>query len=91
MLRTILHKQRFAKLLSLICIFDFSLRGIATTTCVLASESESSAYDLTDPKQMDLHKLYRRERVTPTKRGMDLLKDPNYNKVWHIIHLLIYF
>ncbi|KIH52823.1 hypothetical protein ANCDUO_17067, partial [Ancylostoma duodenale] len=36
--------------------------------------------DLSDPKQMALHKLYRPERVTPAKRGVDLLKTPRLNK-----------
>lgn len=37
--------------------------------------------DLSDPKLMALHKLYRPERVTPAKRGVELLKTPGLNKV----------
>ncbi|VDO59886.1 unnamed protein product [Heligmosomoides polygyrus] len=36
--------------------------------------------DLSDPKLMALHKLYRPERVTPAKRGVELLKTPGLNK-----------
>ncbi|VDM53812.1 unnamed protein product, partial [Angiostrongylus costaricensis] len=37
-------------------------------------------FDLSDPKQLALHKLYRPERVTPSKRGIELLKTPSLNK-----------
>uniref|UniRef100_A0A183C2X5 Malic enzyme n=1 Tax=Globodera pallida TaxID=36090 RepID=A0A183C2X5_GLOPA len=37
-------------------------------------------WDLNDPEQMRLYKLYRPERVTPCVRGVDLLKDPGLNK-----------
>uniref|UniRef100_A0A0N5CC35 Malic enzyme n=1 Tax=Strongyloides papillosus TaxID=174720 RepID=A0A0N5CC35_STREA len=33
-----------------------------------------------DEETIAIHKLYRPERVTPTKRGYDILKDPAYNK-----------
>uniref|UniRef100_A0A915DMN4 Uncharacterized protein n=1 Tax=Ditylenchus dipsaci TaxID=166011 RepID=A0A915DMN4_9BILA len=37
-------------------------------------------WDLKDPKQVEMYKLYRPERVTPNKRGVDLLKTPGLNK-----------
>ncbi|KAK6037656.1 hypothetical protein COOONC_24839 [Cooperia oncophora] len=36
--------------------------------------------DLTDPKKLALHKLYRPERVTPNERGYQLLNTPRINK-----------
>lgn len=54
----------------------FSLRRISTTALC----SEKNEPDLSDPKQLALHKLYRPERVTPSKRGIDLLKAPGLNK-----------
>uniref|UniRef100_A0A0K0FYD7 Malic enzyme n=1 Tax=Strongyloides venezuelensis TaxID=75913 RepID=A0A0K0FYD7_STRVS len=38
------------------------------------------APDPDDPEAIAIHKLYRPERVTPTKRGYDILKDPAINK-----------
>lgn len=32
-------------------------------------------------EELELYKLYRQERVTPTKRSVDLLKTPSLNKV----------
>ncbi|KAI6243894.1 Malic enzyme [Aphelenchoides fujianensis] len=37
-------------------------------------------WDLADPEQMELYKLYRPERLTPHKRGVELLKTPGLNK-----------
>uniref|UniRef100_A0A914BZX6 Malic enzyme n=1 Tax=Acrobeloides nanus TaxID=290746 RepID=A0A914BZX6_9BILA len=37
-------------------------------------------WSLDDPEQKRLYKLYRPERVTPNKRGLDLLKTPSLNK-----------
>uniref|UniRef100_A0A914MEM6 Malic enzyme n=1 Tax=Meloidogyne incognita TaxID=6306 RepID=A0A914MEM6_MELIC len=37
-------------------------------------------WNLDDPKQKALYKLYRAERVTPSVRGVDLLKSPDLNK-----------
>ncbi|GMS84147.1 hypothetical protein PENTCL1PPCAC_6322 [Pristionchus entomophagus] len=37
-------------------------------------------HDPDDPKQVALYKLYRPERVTPAKRGVELLKTPRLNK-----------
>ena len=37
-------------------------------------------WDLTDPEQLKLWKEYRPERVTPHKRGVELLKTPGLNK-----------
>ncbi|ETN71633.1 hypothetical protein NECAME_14150 [Necator americanus] len=36
--------------------------------------------DLSNPDHMRLHKLYRPERITPSKRGVELLKTPRLNK-----------
>ncbi|CAK5075342.1 unnamed protein product [Meloidogyne enterolobii] len=40
----------------------------------------STTQFLTHPKQKALYKLYRAERVTPSVRGVDLLKSPDLNK-----------
>lgn len=56
-----------------------TVRGISSSVSSLCS-SKPPEYDLSDPQQMELHKLYRPERVTPSKRGMDLLKTPGLNK-----------
>ncbi|CAD5216490.1 unnamed protein product [Bursaphelenchus xylophilus] len=45
---------------------------------VLAKQKKE--WDLSDPKQLELYKLYRPERVTPKQRGVDLLKTPGLNK-----------
>ncbi|KAI1728453.1 malic enzyme, NAD binding domain-containing protein [Ditylenchus destructor] len=37
-------------------------------------------WDQNDPKQKALYKLYRPERITPNKRGVDLIKTPGLNK-----------
>ncbi|KAI1726789.1 malic enzyme, NAD binding domain-containing protein [Ditylenchus destructor] len=37
-------------------------------------------WDQNDPKQKSLYKLYRPERITPNKRGVDLIKTPGLNK-----------
>ncbi|CAK5085312.1 unnamed protein product [Meloidogyne enterolobii] len=50
---------------------------------MLLSSSErflSTTQFLTHPKQKALYKLYRAERVTPSVRGVDLLKSPDLNK-----------
>ncbi|EYB99171.1 hypothetical protein Y032_0124g1201 [Ancylostoma ceylanicum] len=53
------------------------VRAVSTTAPALI---HGDNVDLSDPKQMALHKLYRPERVTPAKRGVDLLKTPRLNK-----------
>ncbi|WKX96426.1 hypothetical protein Q1695_012681 [Nippostrongylus brasiliensis] len=54
-----------------------SVRGLSTTVLLREGGQE---YDLSDPKLLALHKLYRPERITPSKRGVDLLKTPSLNK-----------
>uniref|UniRef100_A0A1I7XPG0 Malic enzyme n=1 Tax=Heterorhabditis bacteriophora TaxID=37862 RepID=A0A1I7XPG0_HETBA len=54
-----------------------SVRYITLSSAVLSKPPE---YDMADPQQMALHKLYRPERITPSKRGIDLLKTPRLNK-----------
>ncbi|CAI5442246.1 unnamed protein product [Caenorhabditis angaria] len=44
------------------------------------SSNGSNEPDLSDPKMLALHKMYRPERITPSKRGIDLLKTPGLNK-----------
>ncbi|KJH48249.1 malic enzyme domain protein [Dictyocaulus viviparus] len=46
----------------------------------LIKQQSSPELDLSDPRQLALHKLYRLERITPSKRGVDLLKTPRLNK-----------
>lgn len=38
-------------------------------------------WNLNDQKEFRLYKLYRPERITPNKRGIELLKTPALNKV----------
>jgi hypothetical protein len=38
-------------------------------------------WDLSIPEEKELYKFYRPERLTPNKRGVELLKMPRYNKV----------
>lgn len=49
-----------------------------TSTAALHKKRE---WDLSDPKQLELYKLYRPERVTPKQRGIELLKTAGLNKV----------
>ncbi|WKX95315.1 hypothetical protein Q1695_012065 [Nippostrongylus brasiliensis] len=51
-------------------------RNIAST----AVASQKYEPDLSDPKKLALHKLYRPERVTPTEKGYDILNTPRLNK-----------
>ncbi|EYC12301.1 hypothetical protein Y032_0048g1717 [Ancylostoma ceylanicum] len=53
-----------------------SSRSLSTTTLL----RDGPEIDLSDPKQLALHKLYRPERITPLKRGLELLKTPSLNK-----------
>ncbi|KAK6737782.1 hypothetical protein RB195_020093 [Necator americanus] len=59
-------------------------QAVRTGTRVVSTTAPSLLHgdnvDLNDPKQMALHKLYRPERITPSKRGVDLLKTPHLNK-----------
>ncbi|KAF7639280.1 Malic enzyme [Meloidogyne graminicola] len=56
-------------------IVSSSSERFLSTTKLLAKD-----WNLDDPKQKALYKLYRAERVTPTVRGVDLLKSPDLNK-----------
>lgn len=51
-------------------------RALSRTTAVASQQ----IHDPDDPKQVALYKLYRPERVTPNKRGIELLKTPRLNK-----------
>ncbi|KHJ90300.1 malic enzyme domain protein [Oesophagostomum dentatum] len=53
------------------------VRLVSTTAPALIHGED---VDLSDPKNMALHKLYRPERITPSKRGVDLLKTERLNK-----------
>ncbi|MFH4973561.1 hypothetical protein AB6A40_000270 [Gnathostoma spinigerum] len=57
-------------------------RNLFTSSVLLDSDdlyADPKLIEL-DEKELALHKLYRPERVTPTKRGVDLLKTPRLNK-----------
>ncbi|KAK6737759.1 hypothetical protein RB195_020080 [Necator americanus] len=56
-------------------LFNIGFRTISASSVALTKE-----VDLSDPKQLALHKLYRPERVTPREKGYDLLKNPRLNK-----------
>ncbi|GMR36370.1 hypothetical protein PMAYCL1PPCAC_06565 [Pristionchus mayeri] len=51
-------------------------RALSRSTAVASQQ----IHDPDDPKQVALYKLYRPERVTPAKRGVELLKTPRLNK-----------
>lgn len=59
-------------------IKEIFFRFISLSKSLLDGKKE---WDLNDPKQLELYKLYRPERITPSKRGIDLLKSPGLNKV----------
>ncbi|KAK6015760.1 malic enzyme domain protein, partial [Ostertagia ostertagi] len=51
------------------------------TICIsMTAFGDNHKYDLNDPKQLALHKLYRPERVTPNERGYQLLSTPRLSK-----------
>ena len=52
-----------------------------TTTALRNSDDKPKEWDLNKPEEKELYKFYRPERLTPNKRGVDLLKIPAYNKV----------
>ncbi|KAK6053957.1 hypothetical protein COOONC_08539, partial [Cooperia oncophora] len=53
------------------------IRTICSTVAAFADKHEP---DLSDPKKMELHKLYRPERLTPTEKGYQLLNTPRLSK-----------
>ncbi|KAK6018054.1 hypothetical protein OSTOST_16407, partial [Ostertagia ostertagi] len=53
------------------------IRSIYTSAAALAKKYEP---DLSDPKKLALHKLYRPERVTPSEKGYELLNTSRLNK-----------
>ena len=65
---------------SLLCATTLQ-RGLRTTN---ACETPKE-WDWSDPEQLALYKLYRPERITPHKRGIELLKTPGLNKVRTIL------
>ena len=60
-------------------VYNVTTRSISISKSVLEGKKDKK-WDLNDPKQLELYKLYRPERVTPNKRGVDLLKTPGLNK-----------
>jgi len=57
-----------------------SRRCISLTSTSKNEDEKKPMWDLTDPEQLKLWKEYRPERVTPHKRGVELLKTPGLNK-----------
>ncbi|KAK5984858.1 Malic enzyme [Trichostrongylus colubriformis] len=53
------------------------IRTIYMSEAVFAKKYEP---DLNDPKTLELHKLYRPERVTPTEKGYKLISTSRINK-----------
>ncbi|VDK67592.1 unnamed protein product, partial [Cylicostephanus goldi] len=60
--------------------FSTSIRSNARNVTTTAQKRQGQSYDLSDPKVLALHKLYRIERVTPTAKGYAILKNPRFNK-----------
>ncbi|PIO62085.1 malic enzyme, NAD binding domain protein [Teladorsagia circumcincta] len=54
--------------------------GVRTLSTTTVTKANGADLDLSDPKQLALHKLYRPERITPAKRGEELLRTPRLNK-----------
>lgn len=53
-----------------------------TTSAIRYDEKPTKKeWDLNKPEEKELYKFYRPERLTPNKRGMELLKTPGFNKV----------
>ncbi|PIO58086.1 hypothetical protein TELCIR_20484, partial [Teladorsagia circumcincta] len=53
---------------------------IRTIYASVAALSKKYEPDLSDPKKLALHKLYRPERVTPSEKGYELLNTSRLNK-----------
>ncbi|KAE9546337.1 hypothetical protein FO519_010451, partial [Halicephalobus sp. NKZ332] len=53
---------------------------ISFTSTSRNEDEKKIPWDLTDPEQLQKWKEYRPERVTPNKRGVELLKNPGLNK-----------
>src|SRR4051812_49282597 len=63
-------------------------KKLATPATNFASSAEKHL-DLSDPEQQRLYELYRPEYVTPHKRGYELMKTPELNKVCCFFDFLI--
>jgi hypothetical protein len=63
---------------------QFSKRMLSSTP-VLYVKPPKKEWDLSNPEERELYKLYRPERITPHKRGIELLKTPGLNKVRFIV------
>jgi hypothetical protein len=44
-------------------------------------KTKRKEWDLNKPEERELYKFYRPERITPNKRGIELLKTPGLNRV----------
>ena len=56
----------------------FSARALHTSSALAI---RPNLPDPKDEKAMKLYKEYRPERITPNKKGVELLKSPSLNKV----------
>uniref|UniRef100_A0AC35UGW1 Malic enzyme n=1 Tax=Rhabditophanes sp. KR3021 TaxID=114890 RepID=A0AC35UGW1_9BILA len=54
--------------------------GFRSISCSPALAGKMPDPDPEDEKAVRLHKMYRPERITPTKKGFDILKTPSINK-----------
>jgi hypothetical protein len=59
---------------------QFSKRMLSSTPALYVKPPKKE-WDLSNPEERELYKLYRPERITPHKRGIELLKTPGLNKV----------
>ncbi|CAJ0605033.1 unnamed protein product [Cylicocyclus nassatus] len=53
-----------------------NVRNVTTTS----QKKQGQSHDLSNPKVLALHKLYRIERVTPAAKGYAILKNPRFMK-----------
>lgn len=71
-------------------LFNAPKRLISCTATLQNSDNpKKKEWDLNNPEEKALYKFYRPERITPNKRGVELLKTPGLNKVGWFLNLVL--